>query len=154
MAVFTNIDLKKKRELLKMTAADLAEKIGRDPTTIYNWEAGKSDPDPDTVYQIAEVFGSLQIWYDWMRTKFTSYARMHPECHDYDLPGAIMRMYAESSDVMDMKREVLRDGADGVIDNNELKTELKKELDEMLVCAQKVRMLLKGGHSDGKSVDG
>ena len=46
MAVFTNIDIKKRRELLKMTAATLAEQIGRDPTTIYNWESGKSDPDP------------------------------------------------------------------------------------------------------------
>ena len=35
MAVFTNSDIKKRRELLKMTAATLAEMIGRDPTTIY-----------------------------------------------------------------------------------------------------------------------
>lgn len=63
MAVFTNIDIKKRRELLKMTAATLAEQIGRDPTTIYNWESGKSDPDPDSMYQIAEAFGDLNIWY-------------------------------------------------------------------------------------------
>ena len=37
MAVFTNIDIKKRREILKMTAATLAEKVGRDPNTIYNW---------------------------------------------------------------------------------------------------------------------
>ena len=34
MAVFTNIDIKKRREILKMTAATLAEKVGRDPNTI------------------------------------------------------------------------------------------------------------------------
>ena len=45
MAVFTNIDIKKRRELLKMTAATLAEQIGRDPTTIYNWE-GKATLTP------------------------------------------------------------------------------------------------------------
>ena len=49
MAVFTNSDIKKRRELLKMTAATLAEMIGRDPTTVYNWESGKCDPDPDSL---------------------------------------------------------------------------------------------------------
>ena len=144
MAIFTNIDLKKRRELLKMTAADLAEQIGRDPTTIYNWESGKADPDPDTVYQIAEAFGDLQVWYDWMRTKYTSYARMHPEISDHQFKGAVMKMYAESADVMDLKRETLRDGADGQIDDPELKKALVKEIDEMLTSVQKVRMLLNG----------
>ena len=62
MAVFTNSDIKKRRELLKMTAATLAEMIGRDPTTVYNWESGKCDPDPDSLYQIAEALGDLNIW--------------------------------------------------------------------------------------------
>lgn len=144
MAIFTNIDLKRRRELQKMTAADLAERIGRDPTTIYNWESGKADPDPDTVYQIAEVYGDYQIWYDWMRTKYTSYARMHPEVSDHTLSGAIMKMYAEAADVMDLKRETLRDGADGSIDDPELKKALRREIDEMLTSVQKVRMLLSG----------
>ena len=94
MAVFTNIDIKKRRELLKMTAATLAEMIGRDPTTIYNWESGKSDPDPDSMYQIAEAFGDLNVWYDWMRTKYSSYARLHPDTQQHELPGAMMTMFA------------------------------------------------------------
>lgn len=95
MAVFTNSDIKKRRELLKMTAATLAEMIGRDPTTVYNWESGKCDPDPDSLYQIAEALGDLNIWYDWMRTKYSSYARLHPEGRANDLPGATMTMFAE-----------------------------------------------------------
>lgn len=46
MAVFTNNDIKKRRELLKMTAATLAEMIGRDPTTVYNWESESATPTP------------------------------------------------------------------------------------------------------------
>lgn len=149
MAVFTNIDLKKRRKLLKMTAAELAEQIGRDPTTIYDWESGKADPHPDDVYLIAEAFGDLQIWYDWMRTKFTSYARMHPETNDHELPGALMSMFSESADVLDLQRETLRDGADGKIDDPDLHKQLKKELSEMLQCAQRVQTILKGGHQNG-----
>ena len=104
MAVFTNSDIKKRRELLKMTAATLAEMIGRDPTTIYNWESGKCDPDPDSLYQIAEALGDLNIWYDWMRTKYSSYARLHPEGRANDLPGATMTMFAELADLVDALR--------------------------------------------------
>ena len=117
MAVFTNIDIKKRRELLKMTAATLAEMIGRDPTTIYNWESGKSDPDPDSMYQIAEAFGDLNVWYDWMRTKYSSYARLHPDTQQHELPGAMMTMFAEVGDLLDIQREAIRDAADGKFDD-------------------------------------
>ena len=137
MAVFTNIDIKKRRELLKMTAATLAEKIGRDPTTIYNFESGKSEPDPDTMYQIAEAFEDLSVWYDWMRTKYSSYARLHPEVQQQSLPGALMSMYAEISDLLDIQREALRDAADGRLDDPELAATLEKEATEALGACQR-----------------
>lgn len=143
MAVFTNIDIKKRRESVKMTAATLAEKIGRDPTTVYNWESGKSDPDPDTMYQIAEVFGDLGIWYDWMRTKYSSYARLHPNIEQQSLPGAMMSMFAEISDLMDMQREALRDAADGKMDDLQLKSRIEKEATEALGACQRFLNMLK-----------
>lgn len=143
MAVFTNIDIKRRRELLKMTAATLAEQIGRDPTTIYNWESGKSDPDPDSMYQIAEAFGDLGVWYDWMRTKYSSYARLHPETRQYALPGAAMSMFAEVSDLLDIQREALRDAADGVIDDPQLAEKIEKEVTEALGACQRFLNVLK-----------
>ena len=142
MAVFTNIDIKKRRKLLKMTAADLAEQVGRDPTTIYDWESGKADPHPDDVYMIAEAFHDLQIWYDWMRTKFTSYARMHPESVDNSLPSALLKLFAEMGDVDDLKREISKDGADGKIDDPERRAMVLKEIKEMVQMAQRVVVLL------------
>ena len=142
MAVFTNIDIKKRRKLLKMTAADLAEQVGRDPTTIYDWESGKADPHPDDVYMIAEAFNDLQIWYDWMRTKFTSYARMHPETVDNSLPSALLKLFAEMGDVEDLQRVVSKDGADGKIDDPEAKAKLVQEVKEMIQMAQRVIVLL------------
>jgi len=137
MAVFTNIDIKRRRELLKMTAATLAEQIGRDPTTIYNWESGKSDPDPDSMYQIAEAFGDLNIWYDWMRTKYSSYARLHPDTQQHELPGAMMAMFAEVGDLMDIQREAIRDAADGKLDDPELAATIEKEATEALGACQR-----------------
>lgn len=143
MAVFTNIDIKKRREILKMTAATLAEKVGRDPNTIYNWESGKSDPDPDSMYQIAEAFGDLNVWHDWMRTKYSSYARLHPDTKQYDLPGAMMTMYAEMGDLMDMEREAIRDAADGKFDDPALASSIEKETTEALGACQRFLNILK-----------
>ncbi len=143
MAVFTNIDIKKRREILKITAATLAEEIGRDPATIYNWESGKADPDPDTMYQIAEAFGDLNCWYDWMRTKYTSYARLHPDIQQQTLPGAMMSMFAEISDVMDLQREALRDAADGKLDDPQITAAIEKEATEALGACQRFLNVLK-----------
>lgn len=143
MAVFTNSDIKKRRELLKMTAATLAEMIGRDPTTIYNWESGKCAPDPDSLYQIAEALGDLNIWYDWMRTKYSSYARLHPEGRANDLPGATMTMFAELADLVDLRRETLRDAADGKIDDPKLRTDILREAEEAQAAIQRFMNVLK-----------
>lgn len=137
MAVFTNIDIKRRRELLRMTAATLAEMIGRDPTTIYNWESGKSDPDPDTMYQIAEAFGDLHIWYSWMRTKYSSYARLHPDYTEANIASDIMSIYAEIGDLFDLQREAMRDVADGRFDNKELEARVAKEAEDVLTACQR-----------------
>lgn len=143
MASFTNIDIRKMRDLRKMTAASLAEQISRDPTTIYNWESGKSDPDPDTMYLIAEVFGDVSIWTLWMRTKYpSSYARIHPEPVEYSLPGALMSLFAAVGKVQSLQNEVLQDGADGVIENDELANELLCATTELIKSAQKVSNIL------------
>ena len=143
MAVFTNIDIKKRRELLKMTAGNLGEQIGREPGTIYNWESGKCDPDPDTVYQIAEAFGDRNIWFDWMRTKYTSYARMHPDSSVCTLSGSTLKMFADIGDLMDLQREALRDAADGKFDNPGLAATIEKEAAEALGACQRFLNTLK-----------
>jgi transcriptional regulator with XRE-family HTH domain len=144
MACFSNTDMKKRRELLKMSAADLAEKIGCDPGTIYKYESRKIIPSPDVMYQIAEAFGDLNVWYDWMRTEYpTSYGRLHPESCVRELPEAAMAMFAEIGDVMDMQREVLRGLASGEISDAELRGTVEKEAMEALGAVQRFLNVMK-----------
>lgn len=143
MAVFTGIELKKWREAQGVSAADLAERISCDTTTIYRYESGKLKPNPDVMFQICETLGDPDRWTTWMRTEYPmSYGRMHPATIDYTLPGALMSMFAEIADVTEIQRELLRDGADGMIDNQELAERLKKEVTEMIQSAQRVRSLI------------
>ena len=155
MAVFTGSDLRLWRESQKITAADLAERISVDATTIYRYESGKLTPNPDVMYEICAALGDVDKWTTWMRTEFpASYGRVHPETSPYSLPGALMSLFAEMRDVHDLEREALRDGASGTIDNPEMKKQLEKEVTEMIQAAQRVRSLMKGGIADGKSSDG
>ena len=137
MAVFTGSDLKKWREAQGIHAADLAERISCDVTTIYRYESGKLKPNPDVMFEICEVLGNIDRWCDWMRTEYPiSYARVHPDTPKFDLQGALMAVYAELEDVHDLRREALRDGADGKIDDPKIASRLKKELTELLSRSQ------------------
>lgn len=143
MAIFSGSDLKKWRETQGISAADLAERISCDTTTIYRYESGKLKPNPDVMFEICEALGDVDQWTNWMRTEFPcSYARMHPETTPYSLAGALMSMYAEISDVIDIEREALRDGSDGNIDNPVLAERILKEVTEMIQSAQRVKSLI------------
>jgi transcriptional regulator with XRE-family HTH domain len=149
MAVFAGSDLKKWRESQGMSAADLAERISCDTTTLYRYESGKLKPNPDVMFQICEALGDIDRWTSWMRTEYpTSYGRMHPETAVFSLPGALMSMYAEIADVMELERETMRDGADGVISNTALEAKIRKEVTDMIQSAQRVRSLISARNSE------
>lgn len=143
MAVFAGRDLKKWREEQGISAADLAERISCDTTTIYRYENGKLKPNPDVMFEICEALGDIDRLTTWMRTEFpTSYGRMHPETSSYTLAGALMSMFAEIGDVLEFEREALRDGADGKISDPELQAKIHKEVTEMIQSAQRVKNLV------------
>ena len=147
MAVFAGSDLKKWRESLGVSAANLAECISCDTTTLYRYESGKLKPNPDVMFQICEALGDIDRWTSWMRTEYpTSYGRMHPETAVFSLPGALMSMYAEIADVMELERETMRDGADGVISNTALEAKIRKEVTDMIQSAQRVRSQIGRAH--------
>lgn len=149
MAVFAGSDLKKWRESQGMSAADLAERISCDTTTLYRYESGKLKPNPDVMFQICEALGDIDRWTSWMRTEYpTSYGRMHPETAAFSLPGALMSMFAEISDVLEIERDALRDGADGRISNPALEAKIQKEVTEMIQSAQRVRSLISARNSE------
>ncbi|MEI6132815.1 MAG: helix-turn-helix transcriptional regulator [Bacillota bacterium] len=49
--------LKEVRENLKLTQAEVAEKIGVKHNTISMWESGKNQPDADTFINLCSIYG-------------------------------------------------------------------------------------------------
>lgn len=52
-----NEQIKKLRKQMKMTQAQLAERLNVAQSTVASWERGARRPDLDLVPQIAEIFG-------------------------------------------------------------------------------------------------
>lgn len=143
MAVFAGIDLKKWREAQGMSAADLAECISCDTTTVYRYESGKIKPNPDVMYEICQALGDASKWYDWMRTEYpTSYGRVHPAQPQYDLKGAILSLYGAVAEVQNISAAVMRDGADGRFEDKELIKKFSVANTELLQSTQRVNNLL------------
>lgn len=136
MAVFAPSDLKKMRVAHGMSAADLAELVNCDSTTITRYETGKLKPNPDTMYMICEACGEVDRWCDWMRTEYPiSYARVHPDIPQLSFEGMLLKTFAIIDELRQMQSETMSDGADGKIDNSALK---KKLLDS---CTQAIGLL-------------
>ena len=143
MAVFAANDLKKWRESLGISAADLAERISVDVTTLYRYESGKLKPNPDVMYQICDALGDTSKWCVWMATEYPiSYARMHPTPVSYDMSGAILALYGAIDEIKAIKKAVFMDGADDYIDDAELRLLFALQTDKLLEAAQKIKTIL------------
>ena len=152
MAVFAPSDLKKLRISHGMSVADLAELVNCDSSTITRYEAGKLKPNPDVMYQICEELEALDCWCDWMRTEYPiSYGRVHPEVPQLSFEGKLLKAFAEINDVILLQAQTMKDGADGIIDDEELKAKLLKECGEAIGSLQGVVNSLsgKGGKANG-----
>lgn len=146
MASFDGGDLKAWRQSQGVTAADLAERISCDVTTVYRYESGKIKPDPDVMYQICRVLGDTRKWQVWMRTEYPrSYGREHPEPTPYDLPGSVLSLYGVLAEIKQFKAEVFTDAADGVIDDPSTRAEFRRLCEELVRAGQSITALLPGG---------
>ena len=150
MATFDGSDMKARRQALHMSAADMAEKISCDTTTVFRYESGKLKPNPDVMYEICRVLEDTRLWQDWMRTEYPrSYGREHPAPVNYDLPGSILSLYALTGQIEECRQRIFEDAADGRIDNNALRSEIMALSEKLISTAQAVRTLLpKGGEGD------
>jgi transcriptional regulator with XRE-family HTH domain len=143
MAVFSGSDLKVWREMKKITAVELAERISCDVTTVYRYESEKLKPNPDVMYQICYELGDVDRWMDWMRTEYpTSYGRVHPDIESYDLTGSIMSLFAISNEMIEVLMNVMKDAADGKIDDKPTEDRLKEELASIVGRGQSLLNLL------------
>lgn len=154
MAVLTGLIIKEMRKKHGMTAAELAERISCDPTTVYRYESGEIRVDPDTMYLICSALGDPKKWQDMMREEYPgSYGRVHPAPLNYDLPGSVLSLYALVDKLDKNRSRVFRDTADGKIDDDKLGARLMLLSEQLISAAQSIKALLpeEGSENGGKA---
>jgi transcriptional regulator with XRE-family HTH domain len=138
MEEFTYKELKKAREAAHVTQWQAANACGVSEDLIKRWERGDSKPTPEDVDNLCELYGDPTIWHRWMCSNHDSYRKRYIAVESYSLPAAIMRSRYEIQDVVKMQEAVERDAMTGRIDDPELRTKYRKELEEMVASARDV----------------
>ena len=150
MAVFTGMDLRVWRNLQGISAEELGLRIGYDASVIYRIEKEAQIPGPKEMMLICDALGDRSKWDTWMRTVYPeSYGRMVPEPTAYGLEGSILTLKSELKDMKGLMQDTIRDGADGKIDNFQLRERLLRELTELVSAAQGMIKALQEGGIDG-----
>ena len=142
MAAFSNSDIKNLRKSLKITAAELAERISIDPSTLYKYESGKIKLSIDVMYQICEALGCIEKWTEWMITEYpASYGKVNAKSGNEELSMAVLLMSIAMSDVESLQQEVLKNCVKGKTDSA-LNDKLNTALDELILNAQKLKEII------------
>lgn len=151
MSEFTNLDLKKARESLKMPRWKLAALVSVSESTLERWETGETLPHPDEVDRIADALGDPLIWHRWMLSNYDSYRRRYIGSDDYSLPVMAMKLRHEMDDVRALQDALERDAVDGRVDDQQLLGRSVAELKQMIQAGaellQRLTMQLKEGGS-------
>ncbi len=149
MSEFTNTELKKARESLKMPRWKLAAAVNVSESTLERWENGETLPHPDEVDRIADALGDPMIWHRWMLSNYDSYRRRYIGSDDYTLPVMAMKLRHEMDDVRALQDALERDALDGRVDDQQLLGRAVAELKQMIQAGtellQRLTMQLKEG---------
>lgn len=132
MPEFTHLDLRKAREVRKLTRWQLASALGVSEDTLERWETGKQAPTPNDVGHIEDALnarGEL-LWARWMYSNCESFRERNPAPVVSELLAAVVSVQYELGDVQGLHDQLARDAIDGKIDDPALRATTRKEVRE------------------------
>lgn len=133
----TKIDLRRARENAHLTRIQAAPLLGVSESTLKNWEnpAISTMPTLSDVSHMEELYNADGLWWRWARSNDDASRDRLPPLPILELQGAIMITYAETSDFVALQQDLMRDGADGKINNRDLLEKSLKEAGELVATS-------------------
>lgn len=134
MAECTKLDLRKAREAAHFTRWQAAQLLCVSEDSVKRWEdpSQKTIPTPADVSRMEEIYCADGLWWRWMRSSDDAFRDRLPAMPELELTGAILRLFAEIGDLDRLQQELMRDGADGEIDDPQLLDRSLKEVEDVL----------------------
>ena len=150
MAEYTKASLQRLRESAGLTRKVAAPLLGMSEDTlrriedVSNQENRNRHPTSGDLARMEVIYHVPGLWYNYNNTNDDAFRDHLPELPDYTEQGAILSYFAESRDTMTLETEVLRDAADGKIDDPVRRSRLIKEVEDVAASALLLLQLLKG----------
>lgn len=146
MPEYTKASLQRLRESANLTRKMAAPLLGISEETLRRIEDPKSSQKPMScdIARMEEIYKVRGLWYWYNYTNDDAFRDRLPVLPEFTEQGAILSFFAESRDTMTMETEVLRDAADGKIDDPIRRSRLIKEVEDVAASALLLLQLLKG----------
>lgn len=149
----TKIHLRRARDNAHLTRMQAAPLLGVSESTLKNWEnpSHPSMPTLSDVSRMEDIYGADGLWWCWARSNDDASRDRLPPLPALELQGAILSTFAEMGDLIALQQDLMRDGADGKINNPDLLEKGLKEAGELvaasylLYCQLKRQKEQKGG---------
>lgn len=144
MAEYTNLELRKAREALKLPRWKVAGEIGVSEDTLERWERGEVEPTPDDVDRLESLYKVPGLWHSWMRSHYDSYRARYPETLDLSTALSVVNVRHQMADLLNIQDAAERDAMTGRIDNDQLRSNYTREAKELLAALNEVLSKISG----------
>lgn len=123
--------------MARMTRIQAAPMLGISESTLKNWEnpSHPSAPTLSDVSRMEDVYEADGLWWRWARSNDDASRDRLPELPALDMKGAILSTYAEIGDLISLQQDLMRDGADGIINNDVLLDKGIKEAGDLVASS-------------------
>lgn len=141
--------LREARDAANLTREQMEALMHVSASTIKAWEYGERKPDSGDVVKMGQIVRDESLWPRWMCAVDDEYARRHPYAQPSQTPmEAVVRVALASADITRMMDPVVRDLADGKIDDREFFSRFVRLLRESESAHRAARETLKKGGID------
>ena len=117
-ADITGKELKTAREAAGLYQHQVAYLMHVSEDVVGRWERNETQPTPDQVDELEELYKAPGLWYGWMRYHYKSFRTRYPENpENAALALAMVNAKYELADLTAQQEAAIRDALDGKIDD-------------------------------------
>lgn len=137
--------LRKARENAGYARPAAARMLSVSPETVARWENPMDTTMPRSadVSRMEDAYRCPGLWYRWMYSNDDGFRDRMPPPGETDVRASVLSLYASVSRLVEEQAKLMRDAADGRIDDPALSTRLRSVSGDTIVAAQALLNALK-----------
>lgn len=137
--------LRKAREAAGLARPAAAALLYVSPETIRRWEDPMDTVTPKSadVSRMEEAYHAPGLWYAWMYSNDDGFRDRMPPPGDTDVRASVLSLYAAVSRLVEEQARLMRDAADGHVDDPALAARVRNVSGDAIAAAQSLMNALK-----------